>query len=339
MKKLVLKASILAIGLASGQAMAHIGYGTDLALANGATTAFTATSNIGQVGGLQAGYTGDTHNTRARTFTLTSTADVSFTIRGLANATVSANANTYLNGLTAAILAPSFSLFKEANGNGVYTSEHDGAGDAAVKTAITAAGGNSVIGTQNAYNAMPASLQTWLAGNEGYASWSPFAKINDLISVAKGSAETGDNWGVYNADGNWSIANDAGQVNVWNYIANGAHAVGANEVSYTGQLAAGTYSIFIGGDDVGAYSNLLGLAQATNGGSVAGDVVADFLKGTGTATQQQLYQGLRLAGNGNITFSSVAAVPVPGAVWLFLSGMMGVLGLNRRKKSALSVAM
>jgi hypothetical protein len=334
MKKLVLKASILAIGLASGQAMAHIGYGNDLALASGATTTFTATSNIGQVGGLQPGYTGDTHNTRARTFTLTSLSNVNFTIRGLANTVVGGNANPYLNGLTAARLAPSFSLFKEANGNGVYTSEHDGAGDAAVIAATAAAGGNAAVGTQNAYNAMPASLQTWLAGNEGYASWSPFAKINDLISVAKGSAETGNNWGVYNADGNWSIANDNGQVNAWNYIANGAHAVGTNEVTYSGQLAAGTYSIFIGGDDASAYSNLLGLAQATNGGSVAGATVADFLKGTGTATQQQLYQGLRLAGNGNITFSSVAAVPVPGAVWLFLSGMMGVLGLNRRKKSA-----
>ena len=64
MKKLVLKASLLAIGLASGQAMAHIGYGNDLALTSGATTTFTATSNIGQLGGLQAGYTGDTHNTR-----------------------------------------------------------------------------------------------------------------------------------------------------------------------------------------------------------------------------------------------------------------------------------
>ena len=333
MKKLVLKASLLAIGLASGQAMAHIGYGNDLALTSGATTTFTATSNIGQLGGLQAGYTGDTHNTRARTFTLTTPSTVSFTIRGLANSAVSGNVNTFLNGLTAATLAPSFSMFKEANGNGVYASEHDGAGDAAVIAATAAAGGDAAVGTANAYAAMPASLQTWLAGNEGYASWSPFAKINDLISLAKGSPETGDNWGVYNADGNWSIANDAGQVNVWNYIGNGTHAVGANEVSYSGQLDAGTYSIFIGGDDATAYTSLLGLAQATNGGSVAGDTVADFLKGTGTATQLQLYQGLRLAGNGNITFN-VAAVPVPAAVWMFLSGMIGVLGLNRRKKSA-----
>jgi len=325
MKKLVLKASILAIGLASGQAMAHIGYGTDLALASGATTAFTATSNIGQVGGLQAGYTGDTHNTRARTFTLTTPSNVNFTIRGLTNTVVGGNANAYLNGLTAARLAPSFSLFKEANGNGVYTSEHDGAGEAASPLNVV---------NPAAADLLPASLKTWLAGNEGYADWSPFAKINNLISYEKGTPETGNNWGVYNADGNWSIANDAGQVNVWNYIANGAHAVGANEVTYSGQLAAGTYSIFIGGDDVSAYSNLLGLAQATNSGTVAGATVADFLKGSGTATQQHLYQGLRLAGNGNITFSSVAAVPVPGAVWLFLSGMMGVLGINRRKKSA-----
>lgn len=33
-----------------------------------------------------------------------------------------------------------------------------------------------------------------------------------------------------------------------------------------------------------------------------------------------------------VNINSVAAVPVPAAVWLFLSGLIGVLGLNRRNK-------
>ena len=321
MKKLVLKASLLAIGLTSGQAMAHIGYGTNLALTSGATTTFTATSNIGQLGGLQAGYTGDTHNTRARTFTLLGESDVNFTIRGLANTAIATNANPYLVGLTAAVLAPSFSLFREANGNGVYTSEHDGAGDLASPGGVV----DPILAA-----AQPAGLKSWLASNNGYASWSPFAKINNLITY-QGGTLSGSDWGVYDANGDWSIANDLGQVNSWQYLTSGTHAVDTNEVSYSGRLGAGTYSIFIGGDDAATYSTLLGLAQATNGGSIAGDTVSDFLKGTGTATQQQLYQGIRLAGNGNITFS---AVPVPAAVWMFLTGVMGFMGLNRRKNRA-----
>jgi len=40
--------------------------------------------------------------------------------------------------------------------------------------------------------------------------------------------------------------------------------------------------------------------------------------------------------HGHLQFSAVAtaaAVPVPGAVWLFGSAMAGLLGLNRRKAS------
>ena len=32
--------------------------------------------------------------------------------------------------------------------------------------------------------------------------------------------------------------------------------------------------------------------------------------------------------------SSVSAVPVPGAVWLFASGLLGMIGIARRKKTA-----
>ena len=43
--------------------------------------------------------------------------------------------------------------------------------------------------------------------------------------------------------------------------------------------------------------------------------------------------------HGQLTFSavSVAAVPVPAAVWMFLTGMMGVLGLNRRKSRSMAM--
>lgn len=36
----------------------------------------------------------------------------------------------------------------------------------------------------------------------------------------------------------------------------------------------------------------------------------------------------------NILFSQMAAVPVPAAVWLFGSGLLGLIGFSKRKKSA-----
>mgnify|MGYP001812269205 CR=1 FL=1 len=35
----------------------------------------------------------------------------------------------------------------------------------------------------------------------------------------------------------------------------------------------------------------------------------------------------------NITFSSTPAVPIPGAVWLMMSGLIGLVGMARRSKS------
>jgi hypothetical protein len=34
----------------------------------------------------------------------------------------------------------------------------------------------------------------------------------------------------------------------------------------------------------------------------------------------------------NISFSSAPAVPIPGAVWLMMSGLIGLVGVARRRK-------
>jgi len=151
-------ASVLA--LAAGQASAHIGYGADLNTVAGQATAnlnTTVTSNMGFIGGSQSAFLGDSHNTRARWFTLTEPQRVNFTITGT---------NTNGNG----VLNPAFSLYKEANGAAPFASEHDGYGD--------------LINAGN-YAATSADGKAYLNSQAGFASWSPFAIANPAIDLAK----------------------------------------------------------------------------------------------------------------------------------------------------------
>ncbi|MEQ1621180.1 MAG: hypothetical protein ABL919_07210 [Methylococcales bacterium] len=68
---------------------------------------------------------------------------------------------------------------------------------------------------------------------------------------------------------------------------------------------------------------------------------ADFLKlvkaldtNTGNGTLSSLFNTSSKTITGVV---SVSSVPVPGAVWLFLTGMMAVLGLNRKKGNSLGL--
>lgn len=300
--------SILGLALITNVASAHIGYGTDLAAdaaaftAAGSTTSSAVSSNFGYTEGSQAGYLGNSHDTRARTFTLTGTSLVNFTITGTTNAS------------GASTLLPGFSLYKEANGNPTYASEHEGAG-----------GNLQTGGATNAlYDAQvtPGSnMEAYLQSQTGFASWTTWNAdgANVAIAAAQGVTAndlTGQNWGVFNAQGDFSAANNNGQVNFWNFLDTGSS--NTNTVSFSGVLQAGVYAIFVGGDVSGAafdayYQN----AQDSEMGAIAG-AAADAYN---TAKASRAF---------DINFQ-VAAVPVPGAVWLFGSALVGLIGVGRRK--------
>jgi hypothetical protein len=366
-QKIKLAAAVAGV-LIAGQASAHVGYGNALytgagqydpltgttsgAAAVGAAANFTATvsSNAGYLTGLDSQTLGNTHDIRFRYFILDKASTVSFTINGLANATISGNANPALNGLTPDTLNPAFSLYTGV----VPAASHDGVGDIA------------------SIAANPAT-HSYLATEKGFAAWSPFAALDPVIATANGNTSTNQQWGVFDSNGNITTGNNgawtatstaATDTHGPNYLGtldtpkaatitytgiSGADAaigsvftdsqgnsqavIGADgtvdhSVSWSGNLAAGIYTLAIGGANLSDYAHYY-TDTVTNGGAIA-------LAGTAEANA---YAADRLARSFNITGFQVSAVPVPGAVWLFLSGMMGVLGLNRRKNSALSAAM
>ncbi len=59
----------------------------------------------------------------------------------------------------------------------------------------------------------------------------------------------------------------------------------------------------------------------------------DLVKALDTNTNNGTLSSLIGSGKKIEKVTSISSVPVPGAVWLFLTGMMSVLGLNRKKGS------
>ena len=111
----------------------------------------------------------------------------------------------------------------------------------------------------------------------------------------------------------------------------GTSAAGSFSYDYTlaaGQIATGIYM------DWGVTQDIAILAVFDCGvgtvGSFCSSVDTDGIAPLGTVMQNGPFAG------DNITFAfegTVSAVPVPAAVWLFGSGLIGLIGVARRKKA------
>jgi hypothetical protein len=312
--------SAMALTLAAGVVSAHVGYGSSLydqgTNTFGALNNFTptATSNAGWISGQSnngvnrtatVDTLADTHNNRFRFFTLTAPSTVSITVEGTTNAS------------GASVLNPGFSLFSGL----VPASSHDGVGNTAGLTPaqITAMQSTAMVGTA----ANVAGDGGFLQSEPAFASWSPFADANpSLVAEGGGAVEAdGANWGVYKGDGNFTMGNNNGEVATATYTgitAGDGHNGDAldNKITWTGNLGPGIYSLVIGGTNAGDLS-------AIYNGYINGDTAGV----AALRTARNMFISMDVNG-------SVSPVPVPAAIYLFGSGLIGLAGMARRKMTA-----
>jgi hypothetical protein len=207
--------------------------------------------------------------------------------------------NTNGNG----VLNPGYSIFEGVAINSV----HDGAVNPTV-------------------NGTPGAVAAYNAAQTGMATWSPFATA---VNGAYGTGTT-QHWGQYRSNADFTMANDGSAATA----TNAARPPAAFTLEYTGlfgssatgntitghyDLGPGIYSLVVGGANATDLAALLSDAQASNSCAIAGPACT-------------AYTADRLARTFNIAFS-VTPVPLPAAVWLFGSGLAGVIALARRKKS------
>jgi hypothetical protein len=204
--------------------------------------------------------------------------------------------NTNTNG----ILNPGYSIFAGT----VPAASHDGAGDIP--------GGEFV----------PLS---YVGALTGFATWSPFAGTNGEIDANNGAAGlTTAHWGQYRSNGDVTMANNGLSVSVPGVAStmtftglSGSNASG-NSVTGHYTLGPGLYSLVVGGANPFDLATYLADAIATNG---------DYTNPSAALTA---YNADRLARTFNLQFS---AVPIPAAVYLFGSGLVGVIAFARRRMS------
>jgi len=280
------------------------------------------TSDYGWIQAQNNSLWGNSHDNKGLALSLANTSKVTFTVTTLGTAATAvqtqATGGTAVTTLTGKDWNPAFSIYQ---GLAPQSSHEGGAGNSTLSSHLP-----------------------------GYVSWGPYASAQPYTATtdatyeaSTGNTYTGSGtWGAYRSNTDWvggrdvsaaatygngnligtSLAMGAGNVSLLDFIASAASAPGGHTVSWTGTLGPGDYSIWVGGTSVRDAArqtlNYLDLQEATLANDTAGIAAANAA-----------ITALRGSYGFNIQ-TTVAAVPVPGAVWLFGSALAGLVGYGRR---------
>jgi len=177
------------------------------------------------------------------------------------------------------------------------------------------------------------NLQAYLSGNTGdNITWSimgsksaPAATAGGAAFVITSNQDFINDW-YWENQATWTAANFFGNNFIADELNNGAWT---NGQSSTNGWGSGT-------------PNGVGAPQSFNGagfenGAALGQAQSMYLLATTGADVANVYKAattVTLGTNGELT--TYSAVPVPASVWLLGSGLMGLVGIGRRRKAAVA---
>lgn len=187
-----------------------------------------------------------------------------------------------------------------------------------------------------------AAGQSWNGNNNGYLGWGHNSDWFTFQATSTGTVDVKMTatavgvqpaftvWDTGSAQHTWSDGMTYNQISNETIGGNPAAFVGfANNYGTDAHFGSGPSATGLGGSP--AYA---GASVVT--GNNAGFNFAELIFTNATAGEWFAIAAGGSSGGGaySIAASSVNAVPIPGAIWLFGSAMVGTLGLGRRKPKA-----
>jgi len=323
--------SNLAAGVANNgtgaNATGTFGTNTGTGTSYGTYTQTRATaSDYGWIQGQDNSTWANSHDNKGLAFSLTGTSLVSFTVTTVGTAasiiqTQATNGSSVTN-LTGLDWNPAFSIFKGL----APQSSHEGSAANPVNYSHQA-GYNPAgpFGTAYTYSAATDALYEATTGNTYTGNGTIGAYRSNTDWTAGRDVSATATYGNGNLIGT-SLALGAGNVTTLDYIDAASSAPGSHTVTWTGTLGPGDYSIWVGGTNAANSAqqilNYQALLAATNAADTAGIAAANA-----AITALRANYGFTIQ-------TTVAAVPVPATVWLMITGLIGLLGLQKRKMAA-----